>query len=890
MPYLIESIEWRLFQELGRLLKSQLRRGPPSEGNGRPPQAELFEVELRQAFMVYDVSEKLNQDKYDEFQESLKRLCLLLNDLARPPIVDGGPVAHAYPALDALAKRLELLSGQVDLATGFDEPLFQLPENEDELNVCLSIVTEYNINFSRLCPPVVQETTIRSHQTQHKRGSWKKARIRNHATFVLGALFGHFKCGKSHEVFLKLTEDPDENSALPSLQIVFSLCLESETLQEAFCDPVHLDQAPMSSIPDICADLRQQMGQGKSLTLLVKEYGLFGTWGAPIGPVKGMSSKEFLHQLIMEGAFKPLDFNTLLSGAPPAKFSTRAKRELAVKLGFCLMDFFDADLASKQIYFLNYSNSRPRKEPPYLAFNSKLPASSDPYNFGMGHPALLSFAKLLLELDFGEVIDLSISPHNSKNSEAYVKLMVIVERLEQERSDSYVEAIRGCLVVHYKIAKKLRSDGAEGRPADLRIRKVLYKAVVKRLELGLAESIPRSAHKRRRSESPPPPSRLHPARSSSPRKLAVRPVGSKRTMSGHGRQITSEPLSCSTTSAYEQKPWARKGPLAGTLHLDTATDSLNRWFAELANMNAVVRVKPGERDSGSPHIRIAILDTGIENQCLNGIKEYEDFVDRRNESPLDSIGHGTNVFSLLRKVCDDADFFIGRVWEGTKATPDTPLLMGEAIDYARKVWKVDIIVLSSGFQTTQTSVGEAIERANMARILTFASPSNYGNMGDLYYPGRLYGHGKVICLFSTNSMVKSSTTKTFNPSPLDTAAHRTFAILGEDIFLENLREPLNGTSYSTAIGAGIAARILDFSRHPRFRDKLENIDDLWKVEGMLAVFGRMAKRTDNGYRCMAPWVICPRADERMERREARERQQSAVVDVLRDALNDIDRA
>ncbi|RWA10982.1 hypothetical protein EKO27_g4126 [Xylaria grammica] len=650
MPYLIESIEWRLFQELGRLLKARLRRGPPSEDIGRPLQAELFEVELRQAFMVYDVSEKLNQNKYDEFQESLKRLCLLLNDLARPPIVDGGPVAHAYPALDALAKHLELFPGQVDLATGFDDPLFQLPETEDELN------------------------------------------------------------------------------------------------------------APMSSIPDICEDLRQQMGQGKSLTLLVKEYGLFGTWGAPIGPVKGMSSKESLHQLIMEGAFKPLDFNTLLSGAPPAKFSTRAKRELAVKLGFCLMDFFDADLASKQIYFLNYSNSRPRKEPPYLAFNSKPPPSSDPYNFGMGHPALLSFAKLLLELDFGEVIDLSISPHNSKNSEAYVKLMVIVERLEQERSDS------------------------------------------------------------------------------------------------------------------------------------TATDSLNRWFAELANMNAVVRVKPGERDSGSPHIRIAILDTGIENQCLNGIKEYEDFVDRRNESPLDSNGHGTNIFSLLRKVCDDADFFIGRVWEGTKATPDTPLLMEEAIDYARKVWKVDIIVLSSGFQTAKKSVGEAIERANMARILTFASPSNYGNMGDLYYPGRLYGHGKVICLFSTNSMVKSSTTKTFNPSPLDTAAHRTFAILGEDIFLENLREPLNGTSYSTAIGAGIAARILDFSRHPRFRDKLENIDDLWKVEGMLAVFGRMAKRTDNGYRCMAPWVICPRAEEGMERREARERQQSAVVDVLRNALKDIDRA
>ncbi|TGJ86468.1 hypothetical protein E0Z10_g2278 [Xylaria hypoxylon] len=900
MPYLIESIEWRLLQELGRLLKpkiARLRPGPLNDDNAASSQAELFEIELRQVFMIEEFSDILSQKDYDQLQAIMNRLCSLLDNLAKPRSVYGAVAPQTYPRLYELTKSFESLPAVIDLASGSNDTVFKLPRGDDELDRYLRIVTEYNVTLGRLFPPTAQGQTIRPLQSQsHKKGAWKKGRIRNHATFVLGALFEHFKCGTSHEVLLKLIEDPDEGSVFPSLQIVFSLCPESELLQEAWCDSVHLDRASISPIPNICAELRQQRGEGMSLTLLVKEYGLFGTWEGPNLTARGLSSKESLHQLILEGAFKPFDFNTLLRGVPPAKFSIKDKRELAVKLGFCLMDFFDADIASKQIYFLGSSKSHPSKEFPYLAFNSKLPATSDSQTFVMGHPALLSFAKLLLELEFGEISNLSISPHSSQNSGVYVELMRLVEGLELERSDSYVQAIRGCLVVHYKIAKALRSHNLDGKATDFTIRKVLYKEIVKSLEFGLVQSISRPASKRQRSESPPPSKHgkgWEGAQEAGSRKIqtiALRPIKSEWIVPANKRQRTYR--STTPSEIYHDAHMLRLAEVPPTADSqpDTITDNSDRWFTELANMNAVVRVKTEDRDTLSPHVRIAILDTGIESQFSTEIKGYEDFVESLNAKCQDKTGHGTDIFRLIRKVCEDAHFFIGRVWEGSKDTHNTSMLMEKAIDHAREAWKVDIIVLSSGFRTSHSNIGEAIERANMERILTFASPSNYGNMDDIYYPARLYGHGKVICLFSTNSMVRSSTTKTFNPSPLDTAAHRTFAILGEDITLENAKEQLNGTSYSTAIGAGIAARILDFSRYPRFRARIENIDDLKKVEGMLAIFGRMAKRTDNGYRCMTPWGICPRVEEGIGRREARERQQSAVVDELKNALKDIHRA
>jgi nucleoside phosphorylase len=281
----------------------------------------------------------------------------------------------------------------------------------------------------------------------------------------------------------------------------------------------------IQSIPNICTGLQEQIGRGKELFLCIEEYGLFGAW-ADSTSATNPSSKESLNQLIVDGAFEPRsrNINAVMVGSSQTKFSTREKRALAVKLGFCLMDFFDADFNSKKIYFLDSANQAEKREIPYLAFRSQLPASSESYNFKMGHPhpALLSFAKLLIEMDCGQMIKLDIDRDYTRNRDAWLKLLDIVDEIQGDVGESYLQAIRGCLLAHQKIAEALGSRERGRKDADSKVRKKIYKEIVQKLEQGLSEATPRSDLKRRRSKSPPP------AESEDHRQLLSSWTGSRR--------------------------------------------------------------------------------------------------------------------------------------------------------------------------------------------------------------------------------------------------------------------------------------------------------------------------------------------------------------------------
>ncbi|KAK1246374.1 hypothetical protein MKX08_000176 [Trichoderma sp. CBMAI-0020] len=551
MPYLIELSEWRLLQRIGSLLDHRKAPYQVQPGPHLNPNAELFEVELRRAFMVQELPQNLGPTEFRQCEAKLKSLCSLLDELALPQSAHGHPDGKPFPRLRVLTGFLESTSEKFDLANGPNKTLFNLPSDADQ---CLEDITKCNDTLSRLVAPASQEPAIQPLQRQQEKRMWKKARIRNRVTFILGTLFEHFRCGTSHEVLLKLIEDPNEDLELPSLQLMLSPCSELESLQEVRCDSVNLGE--ISCIPDICKDLRQHTGQGKTLVLLIEKYGLFGAWADLTSSRPDPSLKQSLDQLIEEGAFKPLDLQALIHGASQEKFSTRDKRALALKLGFCLMDFFDADITSNRIYFLNAPESSPKKEFPYLAFGSKLSATADSYSFRLGHPTLLSFAKLLLEIDFGQIINLDISPYDSQNQATWAELVSYVDRLEEDRSDLYLQAIRGCLHVHRKIAERLRSCDYGSKDADSRIRKTLYKEVVHKLELGLAESIPRPDHKRQRSESPPPSDRRDGAQASFSSKMATWSSKHQQSATRHKRQRTPKQQKCSFSSVTESVPSA----------------------------------------------------------------------------------------------------------------------------------------------------------------------------------------------------------------------------------------------------------------------------------------------------------------------------------------------
>lgn len=164
----------------------------------------------------------------------------------------------------------------------------------------------------------------------------------------------------------------------------------------------------------------------------------------------------------------------------------------------------------------------------------------------------------------------------------------------------------------------------------------------------------------------------------------------------------------------------------------------------------------------------------------------------------------------------------------------------------------------------------AIDEAGRDSILIFAAASNSGNLGGVAFPGKLYMYNKLLCMFSTDANARCSS---FNPSACPGARY-SFAVFGEKVFVPPINELLSGTSYATMIGAAIAGRILDFSRHSDVWDKIRNIDCLNRVEGMSAVFAIMANgAVDNMYHCITPWKILPPevADENPEAKRVRER-------------------
>jgi hypothetical protein len=139
-------------------------------------------------------------------------------------------------------------------------------------------------------------------------------------------------------------------------------------------------------------------------------------------------------------------------------------------------------------------------------------------------------------------------------------------------------------------------------------------------------------------------------------------------------------------------------------------------------------------------------------------------------------------------------------------------------------------------------------------VLVFAAPANWSNTEEVAFPGRLYKSFKVISMFSTTAQNKP--TPEFNPAPTKDFKFN-LAIFGELVVIPPKKEALNGTSVSTMIGAGVAARILAFAEHPDYEAKIPSIRNLRMVEGMSSVFKAMSVY-ENGYDCVGPERLLPK--------------------------------
>ncbi|KAF4447233.1 hypothetical protein F53441_9220 [Fusarium austroafricanum] len=298
------------------------------------------------------------------------------------------------------------------------------------------------------------------------------------------------------------------------------------------------------------------------------------------------------------------------------------------------------------------------------------------------------------------------------------------------------------------------------------------------------------------------------------------------------------PLPVEEYRAVNVKSVASNGAVASCI----TQASAEAWFEELDELNEVLSCLPSETDQTYKQVRVAVIDTGIDgnDSYAKHIRGYRDFVTNRDDMKQDNTGHGTNSVKLIFKVYAEAEVYVARVFESDEANDDTQDLMLEAIEHAKNVWQVDVISIASGFERDHALMRRAIKRAASDGTVVFAAASNYGNIRQVTFPARMQD---VICVYCTDGRAKVS--QSINPAA-QTTKSRNFAILGEGVSVPpSIREQLTGTSVATSIAAGLAGRLLDFSRQKDCRQTIRCVGSLASVEGISAVFSHMAKGAED---------------------------------------------
>ncbi|KAH8878799.1 hypothetical protein GQ53DRAFT_775459 [Thozetella sp. PMI_491] len=279
----------------------------------------------------------------------------------------------------------------------------------------------------------------------------------------------------------------------------------------------------------------------------------------------------------------------------------------------------------------------------------------------------------------------------------------------------------------------------------------------------------------------------------------------------------------------------------------TGSISTADWFARMSSLNYILQSTSVERYE---RVKIAILDTGVapDDTAADYISGYRDFVDEDDTVKRDNTGHGTTSVNLVLDMCESADVYAVRIFETDTENDKTLDLAIKAIAWCVEN-EMDIVCMACGFLQDNEDLFRKIHKAS-AKMLIFAAPTNESNAGEIAYPAR---YDEVFCTFSTNGAVRSSAL--INPSR-GLGVHN-FAILGEDIRTCK-GEAKSGTSFSTAILAGFAGRLLDFSRHSDIQTKIDGRARLGHKRGMAKVLRSIAEEEDP-YFCIKPWNLLPEA-------------------------------
>ncbi|PHH90783.1 hypothetical protein CDD83_2674 [Cordyceps sp. RAO-2017] len=169
------------------------------------------------------------------------------------------------------------------------------------------------------------------------------------------------------------------------------------------------------------------------------------------------------------------------------------------------------------------------------------------------------------------------------------------------------------------------------------------------------------------------------------------------------------------------------------------------WFAKMRAFQKCVDAFRKDPDEKCPRVKVAVLDTGVDLSHPEIAEAraderllYHDFVDSA-DGIGDLDGHGTHCTSILLKHAPNAQVYSGRVFRRSRADKDSPVIVAKAISHAADVWKVDIISLSLGFESSAGVMRDAIRQACARNILIFAAAANNttNEVTPIRFPARL---------------------------------------------------------------------------------------------------------------------------------------------------------
>ncbi|KAK4161716.1 hypothetical protein QBC43DRAFT_242957 [Cladorrhinum sp. PSN259] len=322
-----------------------------------------------------------------------------------------------------------------------------------------------------------------------------------------------------------------------------------------------------------------------------------------------------------------------------------------------------------------------------------------------------------------------------------------------------------------------------------------------------------------------------------------------------------------------------------------------KWLDNLKQLSTVIngmQAKCTSKTISRPApIRVAILDTGLDlkrkffqaRARRARIKEIADFVrdpggtfiSKPSIDPeatgIDTFGHGSLMAQFLMEAAPLADIYIARVAADTDSLASSKKTIVQAIEWATRTHKVDVISMSFGFPETDKAIANIItsvqpQGGDPVVFLASAGNSSYEREK---FPA--YQHD-VLSIRATDC---DGTFLTKKPPQDCERPGLVFGAYGHNIperisseYDDNICQP--GSSIATAIAAAIAAIMLAYVESlpftlasemqdeiikqelGRLREELQDLEKLRTVEGMSLLFNRMAP--DKASRSKERWV-CP---------------------------------